>query len=128
LKDPALTDLAADWRKLLFPEANDEQFADGYAQAVTFGLLMARSNDIKLADGLDQVGKQVGKTNSLIGAALRLLTDEVGNDRVLDAAESACDQQVSYAVRGPTSEQLRRLRWGPQISDPFCKPASGFDE
>lgn len=30
-------------------EANDQQFADGYAQAVTFGLLMARSSDIRLA-------------------------------------------------------------------------------
>jgi hypothetical protein len=47
-KGPALTALAADWRHLLFPEANDQQFADGYAQAVTFGLLMARSSDIRL--------------------------------------------------------------------------------
>ena len=38
----ALTGLAEDWRRLLFPEATDEEFADGYAQAVTFGLLMAR--------------------------------------------------------------------------------------
>src|SRR5579872_6877236 len=44
---------------------------------------MARSSDIRLADGLDQVGKQLGKTNSLIGAALRLLTDEVGNEATL---------------------------------------------
>ena len=42
-ESPALTALAADWRKLLFPEANNAQFADGYAQAVTFGLLMARA-------------------------------------------------------------------------------------
>jgi hypothetical protein len=83
VSNPALTDLAADWRKLLFPEANDAQFADGYAQAVTFGLLMARSSDIKLADGLDQVGKQLGKTNSLIGAALRLLTDEADEESTL---------------------------------------------
>ena len=82
-KSPALTALAADWRKLLFPEANDQQFADGYAQAVTFGLLMARSGNIQLSDGLDQVGKQLGKTNSLIGAALRLLTDEAGNQATL---------------------------------------------
>ena len=82
-KSPALTALAADWRKLLFPEASDKQFADGYAQAVTFGLLMARSSDIRLATGLDQAGKQLGKTSSLIGAALRLLTDEVGNEATL---------------------------------------------
>ena len=88
-KSPALTALAADWRKLLFPEANDRQFADGYAQAVTFGLLMARSSDIRLADGLDQVGKQLGKTNSLIGTALRLLTDEVGNEATLKTSLGA---------------------------------------
>jgi Type ISP C-terminal specificity domain/N-6 DNA Methylase len=83
LKSPALTALAADWRKLLFPEADDPQFADGYAQAVTFGLLMARSNDIRLAGGLDHVGKLLSKTNSLIGSALRLLTDEVDNETAL---------------------------------------------
>ncbi|HEV7223557.1 MAG TPA: type ISP restriction/modification enzyme [Pirellulales bacterium] len=88
-KSPALTALAADWRKLLFPEADDRQFADGYAQAVTFGLLMARSSDIRLADGLDQVGKRLGKTNSLIGAALRLLTDEVGNKATLKTSLDA---------------------------------------
>ncbi len=82
-KSPALTALAADWRKLLFPEANDEQFADGYAQAVTFGLLMARSSNIRLAGGLDQVGKRLGKTSSLIGAALRLLTDDAGDEATL---------------------------------------------
>jgi len=88
-KSPALTALAADWRKLLFPDANDGQFADGYAQAVTFGLLMARSSDIRLADGLDQVGKRLGKTSSLIGAALRLLTDEVGNEATLKTSLGA---------------------------------------
>ncbi len=82
-KSPALTALAADWRKLLFPEADDKQFADGYAQAVTFGLLMARSSNIRLADGLDHAGKELGKTNSLIGAALRLLTDEVDDEATL---------------------------------------------
>ncbi len=88
-KSPALTALAADWRKLLFPEANDQQFADGYAQAVTFGLLMARSSDIRLSRRLDEVGKQLGKTNSLIGAALRLLTDEVGNEATLKTSLGA---------------------------------------
>jgi hypothetical protein len=48
LGNPGLTALAQDWRKLLFPQADDAQFADGYAQAVTFGLLVARSRDISL--------------------------------------------------------------------------------
>jgi hypothetical protein len=75
--------LAIDWRKLLFPEADDDDFADGYAQAVTFGLLMARARDIRLSAGLDQVAKQLGQTSSLIGAALRLLTDNAENQERL---------------------------------------------
>ncbi|MEP7340666.1 MAG: type ISP restriction/modification enzyme [Acidobacteriota bacterium] len=83
LGSSALTALAVDWRKLLFPEATPEQFADGYAQAVTFGLLMARARDIKLSGGLDQVAKQLTQTHSLIGAALRLLTDDAENQATL---------------------------------------------
>lgn len=83
LGSPALTALAIDWRKLLFPEASDVQFADGYAQAVTFGLLMARARDIRLGAGLDQAARQLAQTNSLIGAALRLLTDDAQNQETL---------------------------------------------
>ncbi|SBW04959.1 putative DNA methyltransferase (fragment) [uncultured Alphaproteobacteria bacterium] len=79
----ALTSLAEDWRRLLFPEATNEQFADGYAQAVTFGLLVARAHEICLSDGLDGVAKQLAKTNTLIGLALRLLVDDAENQETL---------------------------------------------
>jgi hypothetical protein len=82
-KSPALTALASAWRKLLFPEATDKQFANGYAQAVTFGLLMARAQDIELETGLDNAAKKLGKTSSLIGAALRLLTDDASSEGTL---------------------------------------------
>ena len=78
-----LTNLAADWRKLLFPSATDEAFADGYAQAVTFGLLMARARNISLKDGLSSVALELRQTNTLIGAALRLLTDDADHERTL---------------------------------------------
>ncbi|MEZ5831665.1 MAG: type ISP restriction/modification enzyme [Dongiaceae bacterium] len=83
LKSAVLTDLATDWRKLLFPEATDEKFADGYAQAVTFGLLMARAKSITLSTGLHQVATTLSKSSSLIGAALRLLTDNAENQATL---------------------------------------------
>ncbi len=83
VKSPALTALATDWRKLLFPEASDAQFADGYAQVVTFGMLVARAREIELNQGLDQVARQIGQTNSLIGSALRLLTDDAENQATL---------------------------------------------
>jgi hypothetical protein len=76
LKNPILLKLQIDWRKLLFPEADDTRFADGYAQAVTFGLLMARSRNISLVSGLDAAAKELGKSNTLIGTALRLLTEQ----------------------------------------------------
>ena len=83
LGSAALTSLATDWRKLLFPEANNKTFADGYAQAVTFGLLMARAKEIRLSTGLQQVAAELTKSNSLIGAALRLLTDNAENQATL---------------------------------------------
>jgi hypothetical protein len=100
-KSPALTSLAKDWRKLLFPEADDAQFADGYAQAVTFGMLMARAADIQLGAGLDQVAKKLGKTNSLIGAAVRLLTDEAESEHTLDTSIQTLTR-VLDAVHWPT--------------------------
>jgi hypothetical protein len=78
-----LTELAKDWRKLLFPQAGDKEFADGYAQAVTFGLLVARARDISFAGGIDKAAQELRKTNSLIGTALRLLTDDATNQEAL---------------------------------------------
>ena len=83
LGSAALTSLAADWRRTLFPDASNETFADGYAQAVTFGLLMARAQGIVLSAGLDQVSRALRQTNLLIGTALRVLTDDVDNQATL---------------------------------------------
>lgn len=74
LGNPALTDLADEWRKLLFPDADEETFADGYAQAVTFGLLVARARGISVSGGVSGAAKQIGSTHSLIGTALFVLT------------------------------------------------------
>lgn len=79
----ALTELAKDWRILLFPQASNAEFADGYAQAVTFGLLVARARNISLSSGIDQAAQELRKSNSLIGTALRLLTDDSANQSVL---------------------------------------------
>jgi type ISP restriction-modification system protein/N-6 DNA methylase len=86
LNSEALTSLATDWRKLLFPDATNERFADGYAQAVTFGMLMARAKKISLSTSLHQVAEELSKTSSLIGAALRLLTDNVETQQTLKTA------------------------------------------
>jgi hypothetical protein len=83
LAGQALTDLAAEWRTLLFPNATNAEFADGYAQAVTFGLLVAKARGISLKDGIDRAAGELRKANSLIGTALRLLTDDAENQKAL---------------------------------------------
>jgi hypothetical protein len=85
-KAPGLTSLKDDWRNLLFPHAEDEEFADGYAQAVTFGLLMAKARKISLKDGIDDAAKELRKSNTLIGSALRLLTEEMDDQHTLDTS------------------------------------------
>ncbi len=79
----SLLHLADDWRSLLFPDATDEKFADGYAQAITFGLLVARALNIPLNEGVDQAALKLKKQNTLIGTALGLLTDDEENQEAL---------------------------------------------
>lgn len=75
------TGLAKDWRALLFPNADDHTFADGYAQTVTFALLLARTEQIDLhGTSLHEVGDQLGSEHSLMGRALQLLTEAVALD------------------------------------------------
>jgi hypothetical protein len=85
-KAPGLTGLKEDWRRLLFPHASDTEFADGYAQAVTFGLLMAKARGISLKGGIEDAAKVLRKSNSLIGSALRLLTEEADEEHILDTS------------------------------------------
>jgi hypothetical protein len=110
LGSQALTALAADWRHLLFPEASDEQFADGYAQAITFGLLMARARDIRLGAGLDRAARQLAQTNSLIGAALRLLTDDAQNQETLKTSLGTLTR-VLDSVHWPTISKGKPDAW-----------------
>ncbi len=76
LRDPRspLLDLAKDWRQLLFPEASDEQFADSYAQTVTFALLLGRSEG---ADPLtlESAERSLSAQHTLLSRALQVLTD-----------------------------------------------------
>lgn len=106
-----LRSTADDWRHLLFPTATDAQFADGYAQAVMFGLLIARAKGISIEQDTDQIGKQLGATNSLVGRALQVLgsvaEDESGLKAVLDTAK-----RVLSTVDWPKLEKgSRRDAW-----------------
>ncbi len=97
VKNRSLTALYKDWCKVFFPDASHDEFADGYSQAVTFGMLMARAKNITLANGLDRTGQELVQLGpSIIGTALRVLTfngrdslpTSIGAlERVLDAVD-----------------------------------------
>ena len=110
LGSEALTALATDWRKLLFPEATDEKFADGYAQAVTFGLLMARAKNIELSTGFERVAHELAHTSLLIGAALRLLTENTENQATLKTSLGTLIR-VLDAVLWPTISKGKPETW-----------------
>jgi hypothetical protein len=73
---PEFKNFASDWRRMLFPEATDQRFADGYAQAVTFGFLMARAQNVSLKGGVAPVISALKASGSLIGSAIQLLVDD----------------------------------------------------
>jgi hypothetical protein len=110
LGSAALTGLAADWRRALFPDASNQTFADGYAQAVTFGLLMARAQGIVLSSGLNQVSHALRQTNLLIGTALRVLTDDVDNQATLKTSLHTLTR-VLDVVHWPTISKGNPEAW-----------------
>ena len=71
-----LKSAASDWRRYLFPDASDEQFADSYAQTVTFALLLARSNGSQTLF-LDEAVEELTKSTKLLARSLKVLTDEL---------------------------------------------------
>jgi Type ISP C-terminal specificity domain/N-6 DNA Methylase len=76
------TGLADDWRTLLFPDLADGEFANAYAQTVTFALLLARVDGIAFEDRpLSEIARQLGKKHSLMGKALSVLTEKTVEGR-----------------------------------------------
>jgi hypothetical protein len=64
--------LATEWRQYFFPEADNAQFADAYAQTVTYAMLLARlSGAENLAPA--EAAKTLDKGNGLLARTLELL-------------------------------------------------------
>jgi hypothetical protein len=73
--DSALATLAVDWRIYLFPDADDQQFADAYAQTLTYALLLARlSGETNMTPS--EAAKSLRKGHRLLSDTLKILGDE----------------------------------------------------
>lgn len=127
--DLPFTGLATDWRQLLFPQADDDTFADGYAQAVTFALLLARTEGIGLAGrSLHDIGADLGAEHSLMGRALQLLTDDVAADFkvALDLLVTVVDAVQWDRIRGGKRDvYLYLYEQFLEAYDPAKRQASG---
>lgn len=83
LKSPAsnLSNLANDWRSFFFPEADDPQFADAYAQTLTYALLLARvsgASDLSI----DKAVKTIRPGHRLLADTLKMLGDDAARDEI----------------------------------------------
>jgi hypothetical protein len=92
MKDPEsnLSLLSSDWREYLFPDADDRQFADAYAQTLTYALLLAHLSGAKDLS-IPTAAKTIKAGHSLLSDALRILGD--------DNAREAIDVSVSLLQR-----------------------------
>lgn len=76
--DSALNSMASDWRQVLFPEADDRQFADAYAQTLTYALLLARLDPSTQVDGTltaVRASEAIEEGYGLLAQTLRVLSD-----------------------------------------------------
>ena len=99
-----LRQLAEDWRQLLFPDADDDRFADAYAQTVTFALLLARSEGAKTIDeDLHDPISKLAADHALLSRALQVLTDQAVRDEI--AASLRLLQRV---IQGVDWDEIRK--------------------
>ncbi len=97
-----LAQLAREWRQYLFPDADDAQFADAYAQTLTYALLLARLNGEEhlttttAADALDS-------GHGLLAQALRVLTQQQARDEIAIPVEL-----LERLIRAVEPDRLRQ--------------------
>ncbi|MDA2810648.1 N-6 DNA methylase [Nocardiopsis sp. RSe5-2] len=81
------TGLARDWKTILFPTMKPgPDFADAYAQTVTFSLLVARESGVDFTDKTArEIGEQLGKHHRFLGEAFSTLvsSEEVEKKTIL---------------------------------------------
>ena len=83
LEDPesAISSLAREWRQYLFPEADDAQFADAYAQTLTYALLLARMEGEDHLD-ISSAAQKLQSGHGLLSQTLTLLADPQAREEI----------------------------------------------
>lgn len=100
----SLAQLAEEWRSIFFPDADDAQFADAYAQTVTYALLLARvEGEHELRD---HAADRLDARHDLLAQVLRVLAQPAAREEV-DVAVSLLERAIGAV---DPSELARRAR------------------
>ena len=67
--------LASEWRQYIFPNSDDAQFADAYAQTLTYALLLARLSGANGGLSIPTAVKTIRKGHRLLSDSLNILAD-----------------------------------------------------
>ncbi|CCF82855.1 DNA methyltransferase (fragment) [Nitrolancea hollandica Lb] len=103
---PALSGIYADWKRTLFPQAKPDEFADSYAQTLTYGLLLAKLSGATTLD-TTSAAQAIRHHSSLLARTLEILTqpgtrEELGTG--LELLERTIEAVDSTAIRGRDDE------------------------
>jgi len=99
---PALSGIYSDWKRTLFPEATPDQFADAYAQTLTYGLLLAKLSGATALD-TRSAARAIQHHSSLLARTLEILMQEETRKELgpgIDLLERTIDAVDPEALRG----------------------------
>jgi hypothetical protein len=106
IPDSSLSQVAAEWRELLFPDADNRRFADAYAQTVTFALLLARAEGARVNDIAAAIPALAAR-HALLSRALEVLTADAARQEArmsLRALQRVIDRLPADALGRPDGQ------------------------
>jgi hypothetical protein len=103
-----LRQLASDWRRLLFPQGDDKQFADAYAQTLTYAMLLARFEGAT-EPNIPATAARLDRGHGLLAQALRVLADPQVRPEIQTPAEVL--ERAIFAVDPNDLRRTERELW-----------------
>lgn len=108
-EDSPFVQLAKEWRGTLFAGADDDTFADAYAQTITFALLLARVEDTETKE-LEQAVKALAADHALLSKALQILTNAL-SPKEMPASLQLLQRVIAQVSPGGWEEKKDRDPW-----------------
>ena len=101
--------LANEWRKYLFPDADDLQFADAYAQTLTYALLLARLSDAGDLS-IESAAKSIHSGHRLLADTLTILGHEYARKEI-DVSVSLLERIIAAINVKTLAEKTKGDVW-----------------